>query len=129
MPAKILVVDDNLLACKLMTDMLAAEDCQVRCAMSGTEALAAIDAEIPDLILLDIMMPDMDGFEVVRRLKANLDTRAIPIVTVTAIDDDGARARLAAAGVDFMLTKPVDRWKLGALVKQTLGDNKETTRD
>jgi CheY-like chemotaxis protein len=128
MPAKILVVDDNFLACKLLTSMLADEDCQVRCAMSGPEALAAIADDPPDLILLDIMMPGMDGFEVVRRLKADPVTCAIPIVTVTALDDDGARARLAAAGVDAMLTKPFDRWQLGSLLKRTLGDNQERTR-
>jgi CheY-like chemotaxis protein len=125
MSANVLVVDDNPLNLKLMADILEPEPCRVRCVATGQEALAAVAAEAPDLILLDIMMPGMDGFEVVRRLKADPATRAIPIVIVTALDDDGARARLGAAGIDQILTKPIDWWRLSALLKQVLGNDKE----
>ena len=125
MTASILIVDDNRLNHKLLTDILTADGYWVRCAESGPAALAAIAAEAPDLILLDIMMPGMDGFEVVRRLKADATSRPIPIVMVTALDDDGSRARLAAAGVSHMLAKPVDRWQLTALLKSILGDDSE----
>jgi adenylate cyclase len=129
MPANVLVVDDNPLNRKLMVDILAPELYRVRCAATGQEALAAVATEAPDLILLDVMMPGMDGFEVVRRLKADPATRAIPIVIVTALDDDGARARLGAAGVDLILTKPIDWWQLDALLKQALGSNKENASE
>lgn len=126
MTANILVVDDNPLSRKLLTDMLSVEGYLVRCAASGAEALTLIGAEPPDLILLDIMMPEMDGFEVVRRLKADDATRAIQVIMVTALDDEGSRARLAAAGVGVMLTKPIDRWQLRSLLERTLGHGGET---
>jgi CheY-like chemotaxis protein len=129
MAANILVVDDNPLGRKLMTDMLSADGYLVRCATSGAEALTLIAAETPDLVLLDIMMPGMDGFEVVRRLKSDAATRAIRVVMVTALDDEGSRARLAAAGISVMLTKPVDRWQLKSLLERTLGSNKDKPHD
>jgi CheY-like chemotaxis protein len=125
MAANILVVDDNPLSRKLMTDMLAADGYRVRCAASGTEALTLIAAETPDLVLLDIMMPDMDGFEVVRRLKSDGATRAIRVIMVTALDDEGSRARLISAGVGVMLTKPVDHWQLRSLLERTLAEGTE----
>jgi CheY-like chemotaxis protein len=97
-----------------MMTRLRAEGYEVRCVESGAAALAAIADEAPDVLLLDLMMPGMDGFEVVRRLKAGSATAAIPIIMVTALDDDASRARLTAAGVADVLTKPVDRWKLKA---------------
>jgi CheY-like chemotaxis protein len=125
MAANILVVDDNSLGRKLTTDMLSADGYRVRCAASGAEALTLIAAETPDLVLLDIMMPGMDGFEVVRRLKSDATTRAIRVIMVTALDDEGSRTRLAAAGINVMLTKPVDRWQLKSLLERTLGSNKD----
>jgi CheY-like chemotaxis protein len=127
--ANILVVDDNGLSRKLMAEMLSADGYRVRSAASGAEALTLIAAEPPDLILLDIMMPGMDGFEVVRRLKSDGATRNIDVIMVTALDDDGSRARLAAAGVDIMLTKPVDRWQLKSLLERILGNNADKPHD
>jgi CheY-like chemotaxis protein len=127
--ASILVVDDNPLNRKLMTDMLSADGHRVRCAASGAEALTLIAAETPDLLLLDIMMPEMDGFEVVRRLKSDGATRSIPVIMVTALDDAGSRARLIAAGVDVVLTKPVDRWQLRSLLQRTLAEGTEKHDD
>jgi CheY-like chemotaxis protein len=117
---QILVVDDNPLSRKLLNDMLSAEGYSVHQAASGTEALSAIAEKQPDVVLLDIMMPDMDGFEVVRRLKADMKTNIPPIVIVTALDDEGSCARLAAAGINVMLTKPIDRWKLRSTLEQML---------
>jgi CheY-like chemotaxis protein len=129
MSTNVLVVDDNALSRKLMTDMLSADGYRVRCAVSGAEALTMIAAETPDIILLDIMMPGMDGFEVVRRLKSDGATHSIPVIMVTALDDEGSRARLTTAGVTAMLTKPVDRWQLKALLERTLGNNAEKHND
>ena len=93
----ILVVDDKANVRKLLQDYLTEQGFKVTTATNGREAIYEARRSRPDLILLDIMMPGIDGFEVVRRLKADPVTCAIPIVTVTALDDDGARARLAAA--------------------------------
>jgi CheY-like chemotaxis protein len=126
---QILVVDDNPLSRKLLSDMLNSEGYYVRNAASGFEALHAINEEQPDLILLDIMMPGMDGFEVVRRLNADQTIQTPPIVMVTALDDEGSRARLTAAGVNVMLTKPVDRWKLQSVLSSMLSDDKEKNHE
>jgi len=123
-PKKILVVDDDSRNRKLEETLVRAGGHEVRSVDSGQVALDAIAADPPDLILLDLMMPGMDGFEVVRRLKVDPATRDIPIIMVTALDDDGSRARLAAAGVSDLLTKPVDRWALQACIDKLLGDSR-----
>lgn len=126
---QILVVDDNPLSRKLLNEMLSAEGFSVLNAASGAEALGAVTKQRPDIVLLDIMMPEMDGFEVVRRLKANEATRSTPIIMVTALDDDGASKRLANAGVDSMLTKPIDRWKLRSLLARALSEQTENNHE
>ncbi|MFA4969442.1 MAG: response regulator [Sulfuritalea sp.] len=123
-PKKILVVDDDPRNRKLEETLVRAGGHEARSVDSGQVALDAIAADPPDLILLDLMMPGMDGFEVVRRLKVDPATRDIPIIMVTALDDDGSRARLSAAGVSDLLTKPVDRWALQACIDKLLGDSR-----
>lgn len=120
---KLLVVDDDPHNRKLLDTLLRAEGFTVRHAINGFAALEAVAAELPDAILLDLMMPDMDGFEVVRRLRADPVSRAVPVVMVTALDDEASRARLAAAGVDATLAKPVDRWLLKDCLEQLLAGN------
>lgn len=120
----VLVVDDDRRNRKLIETLLRADGFAVTCVDSGAAALAAITAAPPHLVLLDLMMPDMDGFEVVRRLKADVASRHLPIVMLTALDDDAARARLAAAGVDRVLGKPVDRWRLKDCLATLLGERK-----
>jgi CheY-like chemotaxis protein len=122
---KILVVDDNPLNRKLLKDMLRAEGYSVISAACGFEALGAIADKLPDVVLLDIMMPGMDGFEVVRRLKADKTIQTPSIVMVTALDDEGSRARLASAGINLTLTKPIDRWELRSLLAHLLSDSAE----
>jgi CheY-like chemotaxis protein len=126
---QILVVDDNPLSRKLLNEMLRAEGFSVLNAASGGEALSTIAKQQPDIVLLDIMMPEMDGFEVVRRLKANEETRSTPIIMVTALDDEGASKRLANAGIDSILTKPIDRWELNSLLKRALSEQKENEHE
>ncbi|MEJ2691610.1 MAG: response regulator [Candidatus Thiodiazotropha sp.] len=126
---QILIVDDNPLSRKLLNEMLRAEGFSVLVAASGGEALETIAKQRPDIVLLDVMMPEMDGFEVVRRLKANEATRSTPIIMVTALDDDGARKRLANAGVDSMLTKPIDRWELHSLLTRVLSAQAENNHE
>jgi CheY-like chemotaxis protein len=122
---QVLVVDDNPLSRKLLSDILSAEGYSVRRAASGVAALSAIAEALPDVILLDIMMPGMDGFEVVRRLKADKRILPPPIIMVSALDDEGSSARLKAAGINAMLTKPIDRWELCSLLAHMLSDSAE----
>lgn len=117
MSAQILVVDDVPANVKLLEARLAAEYYEVRTAQSGPAALEIAPAWAPDLILLDVMMPGMDGFEVCERLKADPATEHIPIVMVTALGDSSERVRGLEAGADDFLTKPVDDETLFARVR------------
>ena len=121
---EILVVDDDPSNRKLLDTLLRHEGYAVTSAASGAAALAAVAIRPPDLILLDLMMPDMDGFDVVRRLRASPETSSVPVVMVTALNDDASRLRLAAAGVDRLIVKPVDRWELKKCIESLLGAGK-----
>ncbi len=117
MSARILVVDDLLANRKLMEARLSAEYFDVVLAASGPEALAICAAEECDVVLLDVMMPGMDGFEVCRRLKQDAKTHHLPVVMVTALDQPSDRVRGLEAGADDFLTKPVDELALTARVR------------
>jgi two-component system, cell cycle response regulator len=108
MTARILVVDDILANVKLLEARLSAEYFDVVTAMSGPEALSICERAQCDIVLLDVMMPEMDGFEVCRRLKANPATHHIPVIMVTALDQPADRIRGLEAGADDFLTKPVN---------------------
>ena len=117
MTARILVVDDIPANVKLLEARLLAEYFDVLTAADGYEALAICEQQPVDLILLDIMMPGMDGFEVCERLKANPRTAHIPVVMVTALDQPSDRVRGLKAGADDFLTKPVNDLQLMSRVK------------
>jgi two-component system cell cycle response regulator len=120
MTARILVVDDIPANVKLLEARLIAEYFDVMTAADGYQALAICDRNQVDLILLDIMMPGMDGFEVCERLKSNPKTSHIPVVMVTALDQPADRVRGLKAGADDFLTKPVNDLQLIARVKSLL---------
>jgi two-component system, cell cycle response regulator len=120
MTGRILVVDDIEANRRLLRVRLEREYYDVLEAASGTEALDIAQAAMPDLILLDVMMPGMDGFEVCRRLKRDGHTRHIPVVMVTALDGDENMTLGLEAGADEFLTKPVDELVLLARVKSLL---------
>jgi two-component system cell cycle response regulator len=115
--ARVLVVDDVPANVKLLEARLSAEYFDVATAMSGVEALAICEKAECDIVLLDVMMPDMDGFEVCRRLKANPSTHHIPVVMITALDHPSDRVRGLEAGADDFLTKPVSDVALIARVR------------
>ena len=117
MSARVLVVDDLLPNVKLLEARLTAEYFNVTTAFSGPEALSAATANPPDIVLLDVMMPGMDGFEVCRRLKADPRTRQVPVVMVTALSDVEDRIRGLEAGADDFLTKPVNDVALYARIR------------
>ena len=117
MTARVLVVDDIPANVKLLEARLVAEYFDVVTAEDGFKALGICDQEQVDIILLDIMMPGMDGFEVCERLKANPKTAHIPVVMVTALDQPSDRVRGLKAGADDFLTKPVNDLQLIARVK------------
>jgi two-component system, cell cycle response regulator len=117
MTARVLVVDDILTNVKLLDAKLTAEYFEVVTAYSGLEALAKIEDSEPDIVLLDVMMPGMDGFEVCRRIKANPKSAHIPVIMVTALDQSSDRVAGIEAGADDFLTKPVDDSALFARVR------------
>ncbi len=117
MTARVLVVDDILSNVKLLEAKLTAEYFEVITAFNGLECLARMDEGVPDIVLLDVMMPGMDGFEVCRRIKSNPKTAHVPVVMVTALDQPSDRVAGLEAGADDFLTKPVDDSALFARVR------------
>jgi two-component system cell cycle response regulator len=117
MTARILVVDDVVPNLKLLEARLTSEYFDVSTATSGIEALTACGREDCDVVLLDVMMPGMDGFEVCRRLKKDPSTAHIPVVMVTALDQPADRVKGLEAGADDFLTKPIDEIALIARVR------------
>jgi two-component system cell cycle response regulator len=117
MTARVLVVDDILSNVKLLEAKLTAEYFDVVTAFNGLEALQRMEEHEPDIVLLDVMMPGMDGFEVARRIKSNPKTAHVPVVMVTALDQPSDRVAGLDAGADDFLTKPVDDAALFARVR------------
>lgn len=117
MTARVLIVDDIPTNVRLLEARLSAEYFEVLTASSGREALAICDVENVDIVLLDVMMPEMDGFEVCRRLKTNQNTAHIPVLMITALDQPADRVGGLEVGADDFLTKPVDDVQLMARVK------------
>ena len=120
MSARILVVDDVALNVKLLADLLGVKGYQTVTAASGPEALAKLEAERPDLVLLDVMMPGMSGYEVCQAIRANPAHAMLPVVLVTALDPAKERIKGLEAGADDFLNKPLNQAELLARVKSLL---------
>ncbi|WP_114969620.1 response regulator [Rhodoferax ferrireducens] len=118
--ARILIVDDEERNVKLLEALLHAEGYTTLSAGSGRDALALAAVEKPDLILLDIMMPDMDGFETVAQLKADPHTQQVPVIMITALNDRKSKLRALEAGAEEFLSKPIDRSDLRVRVRNLL---------
>ena len=117
---KILIADDNLTNVELLEAYLSDTDCEIAMAADGRQTLDKVDEFRPDLILLDIMMPKLSGFEVCKKLKNNPDTRGIMILMVTALNELGDIERAVASGCDDFLSKPINKIELVKRVENML---------
>ena len=113
----VLVVDDNKITTKLLNRYLTAAGFTVKEAYDGIECLEKVEEQIPDAIVLDVMMPRLDGYETVKRLKADSQFAAIPVVIVTALNDVANQVKAIEAGADDFLSKPIEDKLLIAKVK------------
>ena len=119
-PAKVLVVDDTPHNVKLLADLLAVKGYGVTTAVNGEEALAKVAADPPDIVLLDVMMPGLSGYDVCRRLRADPATALLPVVLVTSLDPQAERVKGIEAGADDFLPKPINQAELFARVRSLL---------
>ena len=123
MPEKILIVDDDLETLRLVGLMLQRQGYQVASAHNGAEALSMARNEQPDLIVLDIMMPDMDGYEAIPKIRQIPGREQIPIIAVTAQAMQGDKEKCLAAGADEYISKPIDVDRLLSVLKEQLTEH------
>lgn len=119
-PSRILIADDNQQNCELLEAYLAGEGYVIDFSNDGEATLKQVEREQPDLILLDIMMPRMSGYEVCARLKKSDATCDIPIIMVTALNESGDIEKAVNAGADDFLSKPVNKLELTTRVRSLL---------
>jgi putative two-component system response regulator len=117
---KILIVDDEPQNVELLDDMLAGQGFSTATAMDGKQCLEAFACECPDIVLLDVHMPAPDGFAICRMIKADPETRLVPVIMVTALTQAADRVRGIESGADDFITKPIDRTQLLARVRSLL---------
>ncbi|MET0285549.1 MAG: response regulator [Polyangiales bacterium] len=122
MKKRVLVVDDNDLNLKLMTYLLATENCEVLTAVDAQQARRTLSELKPDLMLLDLQLPDMDGLQLTRLLREDPATSGLRIVAVTAYAMKGDEERARAAGVDVYVTKPIAKDEFRKTVSRLLAD-------
>jgi len=120
MPIKVLIVDDEMETCRMFALGLKVAGMQAEYSLSGTQALAKFAAFQPDAVILDLMMPDLDGYEVTRRLRANPDTAKVPIIVVSATADPNAESECLAVGATAFMRKPVQFKELAERIKKAL---------
>ena len=126
-PARILVVDDTAANVKLLADVLTARGYVVTTASSGKEALDKVATDNPDLVLLDVVMPEMSGYEVCKAIRNDPATALMPVVMVTALDPAQERVKGIEAGADDFLTKPINQPELGRACARSCGSSSSGT--
>ena len=119
--AKILLVEDNEMNRDMLSRRLVKRGYEVAIAVDGEQAVAMARSEAPDLVLMDMSLPGMDGWEATRRIKAAVETRAIPVIALTAHAMSGDREKAIAAGCDDFDTKPVELARLLAKIEALIG--------
>jgi two-component system, OmpR family, alkaline phosphatase synthesis response regulator PhoP len=119
-PSKVLIADDNQQNCELLEANLVSEGYDIAMAYDGRETLEKVAAWHPDIVLLDIMMPKMSGYEVCQALRKDAATRGIPVLMVTALDEKGDIEKAVAAGCDDFLSKPINGLELRTRVRSLL---------
>jgi CheY-like chemotaxis protein len=119
-PPRVLIADDNPQGVELLEAYLASSDCEIETAADGEETLRKVRDWQPDLILLDIMMPRISGFEVCKRLRADPATRDVAVLMITALDQPSDVERAVEAGTDDFLTKPINKMELLLRVRSAL---------
>ena len=117
---RILIADDNIQNVELLEAYLSGMDCEIRTAVDGEDTLKVVAEFKPDLLLLDVMMPRLSGFEVCKKLRANPETRDIQILMVTALNEPSDFERGVQVGTDDFLTKPVNKVELLCRIKSLL---------
>ena len=118
--SKILIADDNIQNCELIDAYLSEEGYELSVAYDGQQAMKRVEELQPDLVLLDIMMPKLSGYEVCQWMKSNPRTKDIPVLMVTALNEQGDIEKAVRAGCDDFLTKPVNSLELKTRVKSLL---------
>lgn len=122
----VLIVDDNVANCRLLAALLTPDDYDVRTVDDGADALRLIRADPPDLVLMDVMMPGVDGFQACRAIKQDPSTWLIPVVLVSALDATASRLRGIEAGADDFITKPINGLELRARIRALLRIKRHT---
>jgi two-component system cell cycle response regulator len=115
--SKILIVDDNKITLKLIKKYLEGNDFDVTVANDGEECISIVHSWKPDIILLDVMMPKLDGYETIKRLKADENTKDIPVIIVTALNDVTNQVKSIKSGADDFLSKPIEEKLLISKIK------------
>ena len=126
MPARVLIADDNLQNADLLNEYLGDGEFETAVAHDGDETMRMVREFRPDVLLLDIMMPKLSGFEVCKRLKADTATRNLPVLMITALDQPSDIDRAVEAGTDDFLTKPINQTELIRRVRALIASRKQT---
>lgn len=120
MPTKVLIVDDEVETCRMFELGLKMMGFETDYALNGTNALTKMETAVPDVLVLDLMLPDLDGIEVTRRLRANAATAKLPIIIVSATSQVDAREHCLTFGANEFLAKPVSARELSNTIKRLL---------
>lgn len=128
MPARVLIADDNPQNASLLEEYLDGDEFQVVVASDGEETLARVRDFQPDVLLLDIMMPKLSGFEVCKRLKSDAASRNLPVLMITALDQPSDIERAVDAGADDFLTKPIHQTELVRRVRALIASRQSAGR-